>query len=62
MQSEEKRTIIQNDSSLEPSTRVKQLAQYGAMVDVDPNVPPRRYFCTIPNHYYLHCFYILKLS
>ncbi|KAI8424118.1 hypothetical protein MSG28_002719 [Choristoneura fumiferana] len=31
-------------ASLEPSVRVKQLATYGAMVEVDPNVPPRRYY------------------
>ncbi|XP_075971464.1 STAM-binding protein-like A [Anticarsia gemmatalis] len=31
-------------ASLEPAARVKQLANYGAMVDVDPNVPPRRYY------------------
>lgn len=29
--------------SLEPAARVKQLANYGTMVEVDPNVPPRRY-------------------
>lgn len=29
-------------ASLEPAVRVKQLAHYGTMVDVDSNVPPRR--------------------
>ncbi|XP_013200282.2 STAM-binding protein-like A [Amyelois transitella] len=31
-------------ASLEPGVRVKQLANYGTMVEVDTNVPPRRYF------------------
>lgn len=31
-------------AAIEPSARVKQLAAYGAMVEVDPNVPPRRYY------------------
>ncbi|CAH2071649.1 unnamed protein product, partial [Iphiclides podalirius] len=31
-------------ASLEPAVRVKQLAHYGTMVDVDFNVPPRRYY------------------
>ncbi|CAH0702777.1 unnamed protein product [Spodoptera exigua] len=45
MQTEEKRSKQVVDlASLEPNTRVKQLANYGAMVDVDPNVPPRRYY------------------
>ncbi|XP_026321988.1 STAM-binding protein-like A [Hyposmocoma kahamanoa] len=45
MQSEEKRTRQSVDlASLEPAVRVKQLATYGAMVEVDPNVPPRRYY------------------
>ncbi|KAG7307763.1 hypothetical protein JYU34_006356 [Plutella xylostella] len=45
MQSEEKRSRQNVDlASLEPSVRVKQLANYGAMVEVDPNVPPRRYY------------------
>lgn len=44
MQTEEKRSKQAVDlASLEPNTRVKQLANYGAMVDVDPNVPPRRW-------------------
>lgn len=43
MQSEEKRSRQSVDlASLEPAVRVKQLATYGAMVEVDPNVPPRR--------------------
>ncbi|KAL0832607.1 hypothetical protein ABMA28_000804 [Loxostege sticticalis] len=45
MQSEEKRTKQPTDlASLEPAIRVKQLANYGTMVEVDPNVPPRRYY------------------
>ncbi|XP_045534941.1 STAM-binding protein-like A [Papilio machaon] len=31
-------------ASLEPAVRVKQLAHYGTMVEVDANVPPRRYY------------------
>lgn len=43
MQADEKRTKSPIDlASLEPNARVKQLATYGAMVDVDANVPPRR--------------------
>lgn len=43
MQAEEKRTKSTVDlASLDATARVKQLATYGAMVDVDPNVPPRR--------------------
>lgn len=42
MQSSEKSTKILDLASLDPSTRVKQLANYGAIVEVDPNVPPRR--------------------
>ncbi|XP_045494157.1 STAM-binding protein-like A [Colias croceus] len=43
MQSSEKH--MKTDlASLEPAFRIKQLANYGAMVDVDPNVPPRRYY------------------
>ncbi|XP_047526044.1 STAM-binding protein [Pieris napi] len=42
MQSSEKRET--NLAALEPAFRVKQLANYGAMVEVDPNVPPRRYY------------------
>ena len=42
MQSSEKSTKILDLASLEPTTRVKQLANYGAIVEVDPNVPPRR--------------------
>lgn len=45
MQAEEKRSKATVDlASLEPTARVKQLANYGAVVDVDPNVPPRRYY------------------
>ncbi|KAJ8727420.1 hypothetical protein PYW07_001539 [Mythimna separata] len=45
MQAEEKRSKPAVDlASLEPTARVKQLANYGAVVDVDPNVPPRRYY------------------
>ncbi|XP_026737410.1 STAM-binding protein-like A [Trichoplusia ni] len=45
MQAEEKRTKSTVDlASLDATARVKQLATYGAMVDVDPNVPPRRYY------------------
>ncbi|XP_072940019.1 STAM-binding protein-like A [Epargyreus clarus] len=44
MQSSEKRTKTVDLASLEPAVRVKQLANYGTMVDVDPNVPPRRYY------------------
>lgn len=45
MQTDEKRTKPPIDlASLEPTARVKQLANYGAMVDVDANVPPRRYY------------------
>uniref|UniRef100_A0A2A4JEZ5 MPN domain-containing protein n=1 Tax=Heliothis virescens TaxID=7102 RepID=A0A2A4JEZ5_HELVI len=45
MQTEEKRSKPTVDlASLEPTARVKQLANYGAVVDVDPNVPPRRYY------------------
>lgn len=42
MQSTEKRTKSVDLISMEPATRVKQLANFGAMVEVDPNVPPRR--------------------
>lgn len=42
MQSSEKRTKMLDLASLEPATRVKQLANYGTVVEVDPNVPPRR--------------------
>ncbi|CAK1545901.1 unnamed protein product [Leptosia nina] len=42
MQSPEKRKT--DLASLDPAFRVKQLANYGAMVEVDPNVPPRRYY------------------
>ena len=43
MQAEEKRSKPSVDlAALEPTARVKQLANYGAVVDVDPNVPPRR--------------------
>lgn len=42
MQAEEKRSKPSDLASLEPTARVKQLANYGAVVDVDPNVPPRR--------------------
>ncbi|XP_053604195.1 STAM-binding protein-like A [Plodia interpunctella] len=31
-------------ASLEPGVRVKQLANYGTMVEIDINVPPRRYY------------------
>ncbi|VVD03503.1 unnamed protein product [Leptidea sinapis] len=41
MQSAEKRNKT-DLASLEPAYRVKQLANYGAMVEVDSNVPPRR--------------------
>ncbi|XP_049869647.1 STAM-binding protein-like A [Pectinophora gossypiella] len=44
MQIEEKRLRNADLAALEPAARVKQLANYGAMVEVDPNVPPRRYF------------------
>ncbi|CAG9795293.1 unnamed protein product [Diatraea saccharalis] len=45
MQSEEKTTRQMVDlAALEPAARVKQLANYGIMVEVDPNVPPRRYY------------------
>ncbi|XP_047528666.1 STAM-binding protein-like A [Vanessa atalanta] len=44
MQSTEKRSKSLDLASMEPATRVKQLANYGAMVEVDPNVPPRRYY------------------
>ncbi|KAJ8733455.1 hypothetical protein PYW08_001753 [Mythimna loreyi] len=45
MQAEDKRSKPTVDlASLEPTARVKQLANYGAVVDVDPNVPPRRYY------------------
>ncbi|CAH0729293.1 unnamed protein product, partial [Brenthis ino] len=44
MQSSEKRTKMLDLASLEPATRVKQLASYGTVVEVDPNVPPRRYY------------------
>ncbi|OWR41029.1 amsh [Danaus plexippus plexippus] len=44
MQSIEKKGKTVDLASLEPAARVKQLANYGAMVDVDPNVPPRRYY------------------
>lgn len=44
MQLEEKRPKHVDLASMEPSARVKQLANYGTMVDVDPNVPPRRYY------------------
>lgn len=44
MQAEAKRRKQSVDhASLEPSARVKQLASFGTMVEVDPNVPPRRY-------------------
>ncbi|XP_050669951.1 STAM-binding protein-like A [Leptidea sinapis] len=43
MQSAEKRNKT-DLASLEPAYRVKQLANYGAMVEVDSNVPPRRYY------------------
>lgn len=42
MHSIEKKGKTVDLASLEPAARVKQLANYGAMVDVDPNVPPRR--------------------
>ncbi|CAH2265569.1 jg10099 [Pararge aegeria aegeria] len=44
MQSNEKRPKTMDLASLEPAARVKQLANFGAMVEVDPNVPPRRYY------------------
>ncbi|XP_050343922.1 STAM-binding protein-like A [Nymphalis io] len=44
MQSTEKRSKSVDLAAMEPATRVKQLANYGAMVEVDPNVPPRRYY------------------
>lgn len=44
MQAEEKRMRQNESPSMEPTSRVKQLAYYGAMVEVDPNVPPRRYY------------------
>ncbi|XP_063532775.1 STAM-binding protein-like A [Cydia strobilella] len=44
MQSQDKRPRQVELASLDPSARVKQLANYGAMVEVDPNVPPRRYY------------------
>ncbi|XP_068631119.1 STAM-binding protein-like A [Battus philenor] len=41
----DKRTRQTTDlTSLEPAVRVKQLAHYGTMVEVDSNVPPRRYY------------------
>lgn len=43
MQSNEKRARNLDLASLEPAARVKQLANFSAMVEVDPNVPPRRY-------------------
>lgn len=48
MQAEGKRRKKSVDlASLEPAARVKQLANYGTMVEVDPNVPPRRYITNI---------------
>lgn len=45
MQSEEKRVKQTIDlASMEPAARVKQLANYGTIVEVDSNVPPRRYY------------------
>lgn len=45
MQADDKRAKATIDlASLESTARVKQLANYGAMVDVDANVPPRRYY------------------
>ncbi|CAH2105418.1 unnamed protein product [Euphydryas editha] len=44
MQSTEKHNKPVDLASMEPANRVKQLANYGAMVEVDPNVPPRRYY------------------
>lgn len=44
MQVEEKRSRQVADlAALDPSARVKQLAHSGADVEVDPNVPPRRF-------------------
>ncbi|CAG4991729.1 unnamed protein product [Parnassius apollo] len=41
----DKRTRQNEDlAALEPAVRVKQLAHYGTMVEVDSNVPPRRYY------------------
>ncbi|KAL4708292.1 hypothetical protein ACJJTC_007698 [Scirpophaga incertulas] len=45
MQSTEKKSKQSFElAALDPAVRVKQLANYGTMVEVDPNVPPRRYF------------------
>lgn len=44
MSAEKKNKQTLELASLEPAVRVKQLANYGTMVEVDPNVPPRRYF------------------
>ncbi|GBP63528.1 STAM-binding protein-like [Eumeta japonica] len=45
MQSEEKTNRrVTELAALEPAVRVKQLATFGAMVEVDTNVPPRRYY------------------
>lgn len=38
----DKRSRQTDLASLEPAVRVKQLAHYGTMVEVDANVPPRR--------------------
>ncbi|KAM3961012.1 STAM-binding protein-like A [Aphomia sociella] len=44
MSSEKKSKQTLDLASLEPAARVKQLANYGTIVEVDPNIPPRRYF------------------
>lgn len=42
MQAEEKKTRT-DLASLDPLARVRLLTNHGTMVEVDPNVPPRRY-------------------
>lgn len=43
-------------SNLEPNERIKKLAQYSDSIDVDPNVPPRRYKSSIK-----HALFIKKI-
>ncbi|KAJ2951891.1 hypothetical protein O0L34_g4141 [Tuta absoluta] len=41
---EDKRAKASELAALEPSVRVKQLGDRAGSVDVDPNIPPRRYY------------------
>ncbi|XP_046422830.1 STAM-binding protein-like isoform X2 [Neodiprion fabricii] len=39
-----KYTSVKNMRLIDPEDRLKALADYGTAVDIDPNIPPRRYY------------------